>query len=239
MPWVLEYFRLNPATKKYDQSILFQETFPDTSLEPKPLKFRLYETLAQRVKDLYEYGSERINYVIVSNEEEQPEKIKYSFIIYGDKKKVLAQSPYVFNKKTKIQQRDGIVIPEDIEVEINDLIRYFEFELDLYCEANPCDNNEDPFSFRTTIVLPCWPKRLREATFQNLVEKTIVAETPAHIHTRVVWLGIEEMKKFEQVYYDWLKEMAQTEMPGFEFVNPLVDKLNNLKACGCCEDDCG
>lgn len=239
MPWVLEYFRKNPKSKKYDQSLLFAETFPDLSRDPVPLKFRRYEGLAQRVKDLYEFGSERVNYSIVSNAEEQPEKIKYSFIIHGDNDKVLAQSPFVFNKQTKIQVRDKIAVPEDIEIEIQNLIRYFEFQLDLYCEENSCDNNEDPYSFRTTLVIPCWPKRLRNETFRNLVEKTIAAETPAHVHTRVVWLGIQEMKKFETVYFEWLREMAQTEIPGYEFVNPLIETINTLKPCGCCDDDCG
>ena len=179
MPWVLEYFRLNTTTNKYDQSILFQQTFANGK-DPVPLKFRHYTTLAQRIKDLQEFGSERINYHIVSNAEEQPANIKYSFFITGKNGKVLAQSPFVFDKN-------------NIEGEIMILIRFFEFQLDLYCQENPCDNNEDPFSFRTTLVLPCWPKRLRDKTFRNFVEKTIEAETPAHIHTKVVWLGTDQM----------------------------------------------
>jgi hypothetical protein len=61
------------------------------------------------------------------------------------------------------------------------LIKYLSFQLDLYCEEDPCDHNEDPYSFRTTIVLPCWVKRFRDKTFRNLVEKTIQNETPAHM----------------------------------------------------------
>jgi hypothetical protein len=70
------------------------------------------------------------------------------------------------------------------------------------------------------------------------VEKTIQAETPAHIHTKVVWLGIEQMKKFEEVYLNWLEEMARTEIPAYEFVNPFIETLNTLTPCGCCSDDC-
>ncbi|MDB5250069.1 MAG: hypothetical protein JWQ40_4463 [Segetibacter sp.] len=237
LPWVLEYLKFNDKTKKYDKAILVQEAFPDGTAVV-PLKFRRYEALAKRVKDLHEFGSERINYGIVSNQEEQPEKIKYSFIIHGHKGIVLAQSPFIFNKQTKIQAQQNISIPDDIELEIEQLITYFEFQLDLYCTENPCDNNEDQYSFRTTVVLPCWPKRLRDATFRNLVEKKIETETPAHVHTRVVWLGVQEMQRFEKVYAEWLLEMAQTEMPGYEKVNPLVDVLNTLRPCGVCEDDC-
>ena len=237
MPWVLEYMRLNTATKLYNQSILFQQTFT-TGKEAVPLKFTHYADMAKRIKDLQEFGSERINYQIVSNAEEQPVKIKYSFIITAAGKNILAQSPYVFNKKTKIQEQKNETIPEDIEVEITHLMEYFEFQLDMYCNDDDCDNNEDPFSFRTTLVLPCWPKRLRDKTFQHLVEKTIEAETPAHIHTRVVWLGIEQMKKFEQVYCAWLQEMAQTEIPTYEIVNPFIDNINKLQPCGSCKEEC-
>ncbi len=87
--------------------------------------------------------------------------------------------------------------------------------------------------------MPCWPKRFRDPTFRNLVEKTIQSEFPAHIHTRVVWIGIQEMKEFEKVYYDWLVEMAQSEMPPYDVLNPLVNKLNSLKSCGSCDEDCG
>lgn len=234
MPWVLEYFRFNPATKLFDQSFLWQAVPLDESL-PVALKFRRYEYLAQRVRDLQEFGSERINYEIVSNQETDPAKLKYGFIIHGDGKTVLAQSLFLFNKKVPGQAGN---IPDDVEQEIENLMRYFEFKLDLYCEANPCDNNEDPYSLRATAILPCWPKRLRDATFRNLVEKTIQTESPAHVHTRIVWLGIQEMQRFEKVYCDWLLEMSQTEMPALEKTNPLVDVLNTLRPCGVCEDEC-
>jgi len=237
MPWILEYIRFNSSATKYDQSILFEETFTNGT-ESTPIKFRRYELLAQRVKDLHEYGSERINYKIISNQEDQPEKIKYSFVISGSRDKKIAQSPFLFNKRTKQQINNRVTIEDDIEVEIGQIIRYFRYELDLYCQENPCDNNEDPYSFRTTAVLPCWPKRFRDPTFRNLVEKTIQTESPSHIHTRVVWVGISEMERFEKAYFEWLKEMAQTEMPSYDRVNPLVTVLNTLKTCRTCEDDC-
>jgi hypothetical protein len=228
MPWVLEYFKFNDTKKKYDISMLFMETYPSVK-EPVPLKFRHYDALAQRVRDLQEFGSERINYRIEFSSENK----KSRFRIIGAAGRTLAVSAYAFNERTGAN-----AVPEDIEIEIQQLMRYLEYQLDLYCKANPCDNDEDPFSFRTTIVLPCWPKRLRDKTFRNLVEKTIEAETPAHIHTKVVWLGISEMRKFEQAYFAWLQEMAQTEMPAYEIINPFIDTINRLVPCGTCKEDC-
>jgi hypothetical protein len=237
MPWILEYFRLDTTTNKYDQSILFQETFTDGKV-PVKLKFRRYTTMVQRIHDLQEFGAERSNYEIISNNAEEAVDVKYSFIIYGDNKKVLAQSPFVFNKRTATQIKNNVSVADDIEKEIENLVRYFGFELDLYCEANPCDNDEDPYSFRATAVLPCWPKRFRDPTYQNLVEKIIAANAPAHVHVKIHWVGMAEMQRFEKVYYTWLQEMAQTELPAYEKVNPLVTVLNTIRHCGVCEDDC-
>ncbi len=237
MPWVLEYFRLNKDTKQYDQSILFSDTSADGETKV-PLTFRRYSQLTDYVRRLQEYGAERASYKIVSNLEEQPAKLKYAFVIYGAKEEVLAKSPYMFNRQTAIQKEQNIAVPDDIEKEIEQLMAFFGFEFDWYCEENACDNNEDPYSFRATVVLPCWTERLRDATFRNLVEKTIRTQSPAHAHIRIVWLGMLEMKAFEKVYCAWLEEMAKTEMPAYELVNPLVDKLNNLRPCGECEEEC-
>lgn len=244
MPWILEYFEYkeaDPSALKYPKSILFQQAFADGS-EPVNLKFRKYDLLTKRVQDLQEFGSEIVNYEIVSNLEERndPANIKYSFIIHGEKRVNLAQSDFIFSRRTKKQIEDKVEGDlDDIDDEIDRLMHYFGFEMDLYCEEDPCDNNEDPYSFRTTVILPCWPKRFRDPTFRNLVEKTIQTEFPAHIHTHVVWVGLQEMQQFEVVYYNWLREMAQNEMPGYEVVNPLVEKLNTLKPCGACDDECG
>jgi hypothetical protein len=218
MPWVLEYVRLADM-----KSFLFQEVFVDDQASIM-LKFKRYEALAKRIRDLQEFGSEHDSYEIIAKQNVVG-VTRYSFIIHGGKGNVIAQSIFY---NTRI----------DAETEINHLIHYFGYELDWYCAENPCDNNEDPYSFRTTVVLPCWPKRFRDRTFRNLVEKTLQIESPAHVHTRVVWVGVREMQRFEKAYYDWLQEMSKTEIPAYEKVNPLVQVMNTLKPCGHCEDEC-
>ncbi len=237
MPWILEYFKFNEKKKDYTDSILFAETFPDEK-DPVPLKFRYYKDAAQRAKDLQEFGSERKYYRLLSVDPEEGGRLKWAFAIYNNEGELLAQSPYVFFKRTAKEIADNKAIDNDIEVEIAGLMLWFGYEMDWYCEADPCDNSEDPYSFRATIVLPCWPKRLRDATFQNLVAKTINAQSPTHVHINIIWLGITEMQRFEKAYYDWLDEMSKTEMPVYDKVNPLVQVLNTLRPCGVCEDDC-
>jgi len=235
MPWVLQYIRTLPEDNVTipgedlpAKSILYQKVYLDGT-NPMLLKFRKYEDMVKRINDLCEFGSERINYEIVAD---NGNPAKYGFIIHGADGVVLAQSLYLFNKSTDTPDT------YDIEDEIAVLMQYFGYELYLYCNSYPCDGNTDPYSFQTTVVLPCWPKRLRDPSFRNLVEKTILSETPAHVQTRVVWIGIEEMQKFEKAYSAWLVEMSQTECPDYEVVNPLVDIINTLVPCGVCIDDC-
>jgi len=235
MPWVLQYVRpaaednvTQPGENLPAKSILYQKVYLDGT-NPMMLKFRKYEDLVQRINDLCEFGSERINYQIVADNENPA---KYGFIINGANGVVLAQSLYLFNKSTDTTDTF------DIEQEIAVLMDYFGYQLYLYCNTYPCDASTDPYSFQTTVVLPCWPKRLRDPSFRNLVEKTIISESPAHVATRVMWIGIEEMQRFEKAYSSWLVEMSQTEVPDYDVVNPLVDVINSLVPCGVCADDC-
>lgn len=224
MPWVLEYIKKRGAV---DHSFLFRKTFTDGKTKPEKLTFRKYESMARHIQELRVAGSERDNYVIVNTGDEDAANLKYGFIIYSEEGKQLAQSPYEYASKDAVRK------------EIETLVRWFGFEMDWYCDENPCDHNEDPYSFRATIVIPCWPKRLRDRTFRNLVEKTIAVQSPAHVYIDVKWVDISEMQRFEKVYYDWLEEMYKNEMPSYEKVNPLVNVLQNLRPCGACEDDCG
>jgi len=134
-----------------------------------------------------------------------------------------------------IQQPGAPDVADDIEKEIAQLIIYFSFQLDLYCAADPCDNNEDPYSFRTTVVFPCWPKRFRNKSFRKYVEKVIYSETPAHVKANIFWLGITEMRNYEEPYFNWLIEMAGNDVPDIGICNDLIKQLRTLKNC---DEDC-
>ncbi|AKD55541.1 hypothetical protein [Spirosoma radiotolerans] len=234
MPWKLEV--LTRAKKTTESiSLLYQRVIYGPATTYMPLKFKRYEQLSDRLAALREYGSERANYQIVNNGE-QGSALKYGFILHTDNPNdVLGQSGYSFNRRMP----GGPKVSFDVEEAIGALIRFFSFQLDWYCASNPCDHNEDPYSFRTTVILPCWPSRFKDRTYRNLVEKTIQTQAPAHVQMRVKWVGIEQMRTFEQTYLAWLTEMATNEVPAYENVNPLVTALDTLQTCGHCQDDCG
>lgn len=67
-----------------------------------------------------------------------------------------------------------------------------------YC---PCT---DPYSFWTTLVLPCWAGRFREAGFRALFENMLRRQAPAHLGLQIYWLKPKQFCEFEHTYRHWL-----------------------------------
>lgn len=59
-----------------------------------------------------------------------------------------------------------------------------------------------------TIVLPSWPARFQYSEFRRFTEDLIRQQTPVYYRISFRWLGIAEMRRFEDVYYAWLPELA-------------------------------
>jgi hypothetical protein len=77
--------------------------------------------------------------------------------------------------------------------------------LDLNCDH--C-GDEDPYSFKISIVLPFWLKRFVNMEFRNYMESMFRAEAPAHIFLKICWVDKKEMKDYEDAYADWAKARA-------------------------------
>ena len=81
--------------------------------------------------------------------------------------------------------------------------------LDPTCEF--C-GEEDPYSFRITVVLPYWPRRFRNLDFRRFFERMMREETPAHIHARICWIGNAQMAELDAAYHAWLTQKAAPEI---------------------------
>lgn len=66
---------------------------------------------------------------------------------------------------------------------------------------------EDPYSFRVSVILPFWPERFRDMNFRTFFENTVNLETPAHIHAKVCWINYTSMFKLQAVYKEWLEAL--------------------------------
>ncbi len=86
--------------------------------------------------------------------------------------------------------------------------------------------DEDPYSFRTTVILPFWMERFldEKMKIREYVERMLRLEAPAHVHLKICWVNNRQMRKFEWRYRRWLEENAKR----FPDKNILTQRLNDL-----------
>lgn len=78
------------------------------------------------------------------------------------------------------------------------------------CLDPKCDfcGEQDPYSFRMSVVLPYWPAHFRSLAFRNYFENMIRQESPAHAAVKVCWVDNASMRDFEIAYQNWLIALA-------------------------------
>jgi len=86
------------------------------------------------------------------------------------------------------------------------------------------NQHPDPFSFQISFVFPAWLPRFQEETFRQLIQETLINETPAHITIYLHWFDQEEMATFELAYEQWLEVITDESASDTE----VQIKTNNL-----------
>lgn len=73
------------------------------------------------------------------------------------------------------------------------------------CLGEDCGfcSEEDPYSFRVSVVLPYWPERFRNLNFRALLERTLREEAPAHVQVKICWISQSQMTDFDAAYRAW------------------------------------
>lgn len=74
------------------------------------------------------------------------------------------------------------------------------------CLNDDCNDiaNNDPYSFKATIVLPGYLSRFKNLIFREYAEKIFRQEAPAHVLLKICWVNIEDMLGFQKKYRAWL-----------------------------------
>ena len=217
--------------------------------------------LSKRQVDAYEemglasiLGCERENYVTVLSGDQS----KISLNIIDSKMQVVA---YSVNDFAVLAGEVDSGIFSNAEAAIADMINYFsdDFRLegmyvvehiilrpDLDRVGMPLDSFMpvcidvngnyckplDPYSFRIAVILPGYSMRLRNKDFRRYAEKVIRLETPAHILPRICFIGIGQMKEFEDLYELWLNSRISSADPTRQVPDALnkqfIDLLERL-----------
>ncbi len=178
---------------------------------------------------------ERENYVTVLS----PDQLKVSFTLVDSSNQVVAFSISDF---PVLPGEVNAGIFSNAETAINDLINYFTKDfrlegmyvvehillrpdvdrlgqlLDSFMPVCIDANGDyckplDPYSFRIAVILPGYSMRLRNKDFRRYAERLIRLETPAHVLPRICFIGIDQMKEFEDLYELWLNTRISSVNP--------------------------
>lgn len=102
------------------------------------------------------------------------------------------------------------------------------------CTDNDCEDCEqDPYSFRITVVLPAETLRFRNMDFRKQAENLIRQQTPSHIYPKICWVNNAQLAQFEASWKLWLalkQEGKQNTTEGLSATRALIDILFNLRS---------
>lgn len=88
------------------------------------------------------------------------------------------------------------------------------YKLMQVCLGEDCDfcGEEDPYSFRASVILPYWPERFRDLDFRRFFERTMRTEAPAHISLKICWVNYTTMQTFQALLKTWLEALRDFEL---------------------------
>lgn len=223
----------------------FSVTTPD-GIKMISAKYEKKEDAVKAVADAIQLGADKTNYLFDTTDM----KLK----IIGHSNEVLLQSDTAVtypDKNTAMQDADRFVAefskecndPEGLHLVEHILLRPRavtdgqEFKLMEVClEGCDCPCEQDPYTFRASVVLPYWPGHFDNMAFREYFETKINEEAPAQVTLKVCWLSNDNMRKFEVRYKRWIETVAiwtsdrsQANMADFRNANDaMIDILKNL-----------
>ena len=85
-----------------------------------------------------------------------------------------------------------------------------QFALAPVCLDPNCDfcGEQDPYSFRISVVIPYWPVHFQNMAFREYFEDIIRQELPAHTIVKICWVTDVMLYKFENAYKQWIIALA-------------------------------
>ncbi|MEM7105404.1 MAG: hypothetical protein AAF502_19865 [Bacteroidota bacterium] len=89
---------------------------------------------------------------------------------------------------------------------------------------------EDPYSFRVSLVFPYWPERFQNMDYRNFVEQLLREEAPAHVFLKICWVDQEQMCAFEEAYQAWLAELDTPTDQFSTIQNTFINQLESLRS---------
>ena len=70
---------------------------------------------------------------------------------------------------------------------------------------------DDPYSFRASVILPYWMERFTDRLMKvrTYADELLRREAPAHVHLKICWVDNEQLRRFEVRFRRWLELLAE------------------------------
>lgn len=153
------------------------------------------QNLASGARLMIKLASDRANYqTLVQNEQ--------TYVVLTNQ-----------GKEVAISDR-GFQLDEEAELFVDNALKFFTEE---YNERNFSQTvrylgvdgrNAEVYNYQVSAVYPNWTSRFSNKEFLQLFAQTLFNCTPAHININLVGLNRGDMGKFEDVYFQFMDEMA-------------------------------
>ncbi|HEV3412122.1 MAG TPA: hypothetical protein VG101_06575 [Puia sp.] len=86
---------------------------------------------------------------------------------------------------------------------------------------------DDPYSFRISIVLPYWPAHFNNLAFRSYFEELAREEAPAHCMVKVCWINQDSMLSLELQYFSWIYALASYTSDPTDINSYFLNEANN------------
>ena len=89
--------------------------------------------------------------------------------------------------------------------------RTTDYQLMDVCVPDNCRfcGDEDPYSFKFSVILPYWPEKFRIMHYRRHLEKLVHEESPAHLLPKTCWADPFAWQELEDAYNSWLSAHQQ------------------------------
>ncbi len=100
------------------------------------------------------------------------------------------------------------------------------------CLNDDCDDeaNNDPYSFKATIVLPGYISRFKNLIFRKYAEKIFRQEAPAHVLLKICWVNASDMLGFQKKYKKWIENYRYYRLHFCENTLTKAQETNYIKS---------
>ncbi len=176
----------------------FGFTFDLSCLPFLPISFE--QNIKQNYSDRNNTVSEICSLIGSLNQNFSIEKVflgsNYAIKLVNLKGVTVAQSSSRFESQEEVEQKIELIKNTFKNVTVSKLT-YFSFIDDVAV-------NEDFFSFQMSVFMPAWPARFQQDSFKSKFTNLLYEQAPAHIAFNIIWLELEDMIYFEEIYMLWL-----------------------------------